>query len=449
MADTVFGINKLSVNTQGDKILMNASGSTIYLNQGVSGSDAFAGTGFTLTNKTNRLDANATLEQSAFVTSLTGNNFVFNINGERFEFAKDTTIATIMNTINNSNAGVNINYSSITDKFTMTSKSTGASSGIAISDETGNFLSSIMGTLDSSNYTKGTDASVYIDGEKVTRSSNTFMIDGITYALKENSSDTFKMNITADTNAAFNNIKTFISDYNDIIDMINSKISEERYKDFLPLTDEQKSSLSETEATKWQDKAKSGLLKNDSYLQQIASSLREAMYSTVADLNDNSKTIGLTMSGIGISTSDFTSKGKLTVDEQKLKDALANNLDGVMKLFTQRSDKFYSPDNTDAIRQERTKESGILYKISDILDDSARTTLGGGTLLKIAGYKGTSTDTENIISKSIDSYSKKLDSLLESLTKEENRYFTQFAAMEKYISQMNQQSAWLSQNLGS
>jgi flagellar hook-associated protein 2 len=439
LADTAFGTDRLSVCVSGNNIIINSDGSAAGLSAGIT-NDALSVTGLTLTNaETNCIDTAATIANNKFATALIGDTFEFTINGKSFSFTGDTTIDTVINTVNSSDAGVKLSYSSITDKFTLTSSVTGVTGGITISDQTGNFMNSVIGTLSDVNYKAGTDASVYIDGVKVTRSSNTFTIDGITYSLKSNTANSININVTDSIDTALENIKGFVKDYNDLLDLINKEINETRNKDYKPLTKAEEDAMSETEVTKWNEKARSGLLKNDTLLSGIASSLRESMYTAVANLNDNSTNLEVTLAGIGIATESYSSKGKLVIDEEKLTLALTNNADAVISLFTQKSDKIYLPANTDGIKAERYNESGIMYRISDILENSVGTLLATGSLLTVAGYEGTSTEANNIISRSMGNYKDKLTDLEELLDNQETRYYAQFTAMEQAISKMNQQ----------
>lgn len=443
LLNDAFGTDRLSVSVLANEITINSDG----VDASLTSDNAFVVPGLGLINDhTSRIDMQKSIEQINFATPLTGDNFVFYINGVKFEFQKQDTIASVISKINSSDAGVKLSYSSITDKFTLTSTSTGSASSITISDETGNFLSSVIGPLTDENYTAGTDASVYINGTKVTRSSNSFTIDGITYSLKAETAETINMNITSDTEKVLANIKDFVKDYNEVLEAINTKLSEARYREFAPLTDEQKKEMSETEVKLWEEKAKSGLLRNDDILQRLVRSLRSAFYMPVKNLDDNTQNLGLNITDVGITTDNYFSgktKGGLVIDEQKLIQAIEKDAQSVIDLFTQASDKIYLPDAPVEHKEERYNESGLMHRLSDILNDYVGKTLGNGILLKKAGYPGSSTEFENTVTKRIKSYEQRLDRLLDSLKREENRYFSQFTAMEKYLAMMNQQAAWL------
>ncbi|MFB0920109.1 MAG: flagellar filament capping protein FliD [Oscillospiraceae bacterium] len=80
------------------------------------------------------------------LSGIQGDAYSFTINGTSFTFSSADTVSGMMNKINTSDAGVKISYSSMNDKFTMQTASTGAQYGIAMSQQTGNLLSAIFGS---------------------------------------------------------------------------------------------------------------------------------------------------------------------------------------------------------------------------------------------------------------------------------------------------------------
>src|SRR3712207_2328499 len=111
------------------------------------------------------------------------------------------------------------------------------------------------------------------------------------------------------------------------------------------------------EIKEWEKKAKQGIIKNDSNVQQMLSQMRQAFYGGYT--NDPSKsdheTFGISLSEIGITTARETSKrGQLVIDENKLTKALEEKSDKVYELFTK------SGSN------KETK--GILNRLTDIVD---------------------------------------------------------------------------------
>ncbi len=75
-----------------------------------------------------------------------GDRYSFTINGEEFTFDGEDSISTLINTINRSDAGVRISYSTLSDTFSMETTSTGAKFGIDLSQQEGDLLGHIFGS---------------------------------------------------------------------------------------------------------------------------------------------------------------------------------------------------------------------------------------------------------------------------------------------------------------
>lgn len=58
-------------------------------------------------------------------------------------------------------------------------------------------------------------------------------------------------------------MKTFVDDYNKIMDKIYDLVTEKKDSDYPPLTEAQKEEMSEDEIKDWEKKAKQGILRND------------------------------------------------------------------------------------------------------------------------------------------------------------------------------------------
>lgn len=406
---------------------------------------------------TNRLDINQSLESlsTKFASDLSFDSegkLKFTINSAEFSFDKSTSLANMMNTINgNADAKVNIKYDETSDKFIITAKQLGAGENITIdaASQGGSFFgaagASGIGTGDAAT-SDGLDAAVKIDDQTIKRSSNTFTVNGLTYNLLKAHTDpnTQKENVSLslDTDSIYKNIKGFVDKYNEIINTINSKLVEKYDRDYQPLTEDQKTDMEADDIKKWEDKAKTGLLRNDPLLQDITYGMRRALSDSISGISGS-------LSSIGITTGDYSDKGKLTIDETKLKAAISNNPEAISELFTKQSDIQYSGTLTSEQRSKRYSEEGLANRISDILEDNIRTIKGKGKLLEKAGIQGDITEFKSTIYDEITNYDKGIKSLLEKLSDKEDKYYAKFAAMEKAISKMNAQSNWLASQLGS
>ena len=122
----------------------------------------------------------------------------------------------------------------------------------------------------------GRDATIVIDGVTVQRSTNNFTIDGITYNLTrdfeavEGEVEAITLAMTQDVDQAFENIKTFVEAYNKVIETINEALSQERFRDYPPLTDEQKEAMTDKEIELWEEKARSASSKGILYSKTLS-----------------------------------------------------------------------------------------------------------------------------------------------------------------------------------
>jgi len=396
----------------------------------------------------------STLEELGYVQA--GSTVKFQINGVEFSFSSTATMRQVMNQVStNDKAGVNFFYSSIEKRFIIQTKATGSSTrNLTLDDVEGTFLQYLGLTEENIIPDSGTDAKVYFQkvgsNESILWSSptNTFTIDGVTYTLKNTTPEgmaPITITVAQDVDRAYNAIKNFVDKYNELIDKINGKLNEERFRDYLPLTDAQKKEMSEKEIELWEQKAKSGLLRGDSILQNIVYSMRRALSDAVAG-------VGISLSSIGITTGSYSERGKLHIDEAKLKEALRNNPEQVMQLFIKKSSIDYSPNLDSTSRTQRYNESGLMYRIYDVLMDNIRTTRDQygrkGVLLEKAGVVGDITEFQNMMDAELKRLDKRIDAVVEAMIRQENKYWAQFTALEKAIQKMNAQSMWLMQQMG-
>ena len=398
-----------------------------------------------------RINTNNTLESlSALGLTLDADDKVsFEINGESFEFTKDTTIKQMMSTINSSKAGVTMRYDTVNDGFTLTSKEAGGSQSINIANQTGNLFggSSVIGINNGSWY--GANAEIVVDGQLLTSDTNSFELDGVTYTLHKDftAGQSATVNVTNDDEAVIQNIKDFVEAYNDMIDDIYDMMTEKREYDYEPLTDAQREEMDDDSIKNWQAMAKKGMLFSDDTLRAILGKMRSAMMSPVE--GENAGDPKLFLSNIGIETGDWRDHGKLNINETDLRKALVERRDEVIQLFSQKSDVRYSRDLTSDEGKERFGESGLANRLSDVIKNyttGLRDKYGNkGFLLEKAGWEGDGTDKDNYMHTLIEDMDTRIEATEAYLKKRENYYWKQFSALEKAMQKMNMQSTWITQ----
>ncbi|TDB51877.1 flagellar filament capping protein FliD [Bacillus sp. CBEL-1] len=342
-----------------------------------------------------------------------------------FEFDGTKSLNDVISTINNSKVGISAFYDSGTDKIMFTRKDTGklTSSTDAAGPQMkleGDFLTQTL-KLDQTNEQSGTDATFEINGLQTTRKSNTFTVSGVNFTLQDNFTAPVRVNVSNNTDKAVESIKNFVTKYNELIATLNGKITEERYRDYGPLTDAQRESLTDKQAEQWEEKAKSGLLKNDSILSSGLNQMRSNWYSAVSGLTGEFKQL----TDIGITTStNYMDRGKLVINETKLKEALEKDPQSVMDLFSKNG--------------ETTSEKGIVRRLRESVAD---------TVSKIEQRAGRSTwtNTQFVLGRNLRDMDDQISRFESRLVQVEDRYWRQFTAMEKAIQNSNAQSMQLSQ----
>ncbi len=351
-------------------------------------------------------------------------------------FNATDSLNTILKDITNSNAGVRASYDTQTGKVVMEKKYTGdlnkdeydsdgklLTRNAEIDFGSDNAFFTGFLNLKNENESGGQNAKITYNGVlDVETSKNSYSLGGVTFNFVEETKGPVRISVDNDVDAAYNKIKEFVDKYNEIIEDVNGRLDEKVYRDYPPLTDDQKKEMSEDEIKLWEEKAKSGMLKGDSVLQNSLFSMRNAWYSNVATGGEYTQ-----LAQIGITTSnDYLENGKLVIDETQLKNALRENPDGVYKLFSNSAEG---------------ESQGILQRLEKTIDSTM------DNIYKKAG-KSTYTNDQFTIGKRLDDVQKRIDDFQDYLTQTEDRYWRQFSAMEQAISQMNQQSAYLTSSFG-
>ncbi|QHJ69581.1 flagellar filament capping protein FliD [Planococcus halotolerans] len=228
--------------------------------------------------------------------------------------------------------------------------------------------------------------------------------------------------VQADATKTFDKIKEFVDKYNEAIGDIEKQLVEKRYPNFQPLSTEQKKDMSENEIELWEEKARSGLLRNDPVLRGAMQELRRSFMDPVAGVPNGNLNL---MSQIGINTGNYTEGGKLFIDEDKLKAALTEQPDEVMALFTNR------------VGDQNVGVGGRVY---ETLNNVVK------RLSDKAGSPSSLVDNSQM-TKYLKQMDQDISKWQDKLSRIEDRYWKQFTAMEKALSQMNSQSAWMQQNM--
>ncbi|GAM11989.1 flagellar filament capping protein FliD [Mesobacillus selenatarsenatis] len=351
---------------------------------------------------------------------------------EKFLISGSDTLNQVMNKVNSSNVGVTMFFDSYSGNVSLTRSETGnfSKGNLDNSDTadqikaTGFFATDLLKLSSAATY--GSNAMFNINGMNTSRSSNAFEMNGVTFTLKQTFTDpavSASLSISNDTNKVFDNIKAFVEKYNELIDKIQKKSSEEYYRSYKPLTDEQRETLSEKQQEQWEEKAKSGLLKRDPILTGVLGGMRSNFYAPVR--NAAVDPLMNQLASIGIkTTANYLEGGKLEINEAALKKAIENNPESVENLFRGTG--------------TTSDEQGIVHRLYDTVN-------GAMDKLKARAGNTFSTTKQFTLGRQLDNVDSQINRFESRLTQVEDRYWRQFTAMEKAIQKANSQSAYLMQ----
>ncbi len=363
-----------------------------------------------IASDTDFADPNATVGSGTLTIGFEGgSNFAITVG------ATDT-IAEIRDAINNASDNVGITASLITvdagmgdgstvTKFVFTSDTTGASSQIDISvddddltDTDGSGLSQFFydGTnpLDAGNQFSQVDAAqdarISVDGFTAFSSTNEFsnVINDVTITLLDEADDILNppsaaLVIDEDKTQVKAAVETFVATYNELITVFNT------------LTDYD--SVSGT----------SGLLSGDSVVSSLESSIRRVISDTVDGANEGFDALTF----IGISTN---SNGSIALDDTTLTDIISNNFQDLATLFS--------------------SDDGVATQLDELLTGFLQS---GGTF----------DNRDERLQASLDDIQDQRDDLDLRVSIIEERFRSQFAALDILVAQLNSTGDFLLQQL--
>ena len=351
----------------------------------------------------------------------TANNKVFTVD------AHTETLNGVLARISADKAlGLTVFYEHSSDRVSISTTRTGDNNaaGHEIGVGTTGFLAEVL-RLGTAAEQGGTSARATLNGLEVTRPTNDFTLNNVHFSLK--ATGNAALSVRGDTASVLQQIKGFVNAYNGVLDLLNGKLREERFRDYPPLLDNDpvREHMTDKQVDQWEQKARSGLLRHDSILSGIVSRLRADVFTPVAGLSASLNHL----THIGITPGSFADQGRLVIDEARLRQAIDQDPDGVARIFNQ----------SGATNEER----GIGHRLYGYLDASVK---------QLTTRAGSSTQTSSYdpswIGRKIGGLDERIQRAEERLQHLEDRYWKQFTALEQAISRMNTQSAWLAQQFG-
>lgn len=277
----------------------------------------------------------------------------------------------------------------------------------------------------------GCDSEIKLNGITYTSSLNTYSINGLSITAMQatGDGDTNAITVTTatDTQAIYDKIKSFLTQYNSLINEMTSLYNADTAKGYEPLTDDEKSAMSDSEVEKWEEKIKSSLLRRDDSLESVMNLMTNAMSQPVTI--DGKKYY---LSSFGIKTLGFLNapenqQNAYHIDGDEDDTATSGNEDKLMAMINS------DPDTVVSFMQQLTTN---LY-------DAIGTKMKSSTLSSI--YK---VYNDKEMASEYSDYTTTIKKWEQKLRDQEDAYYKKFSAMETALSKLQSQTSSLSNLFG-
>lgn len=276
----------------------------------------------------------------------------------------------------------------------------------------------------------GKDSMIILNGAEFTSNTNNYSINGLTIQVTAKTKDDEKVTITTDTDvdAIYKSIKDMFTEYNKLIKSMDEAYNADSSKGYEPLTDDEKSAMTDDEVEKWETKIKDSLLRKDDTLNSIINTMKNDM---AASIKINGKSYALSSFGIatqGYFASGENEKGVYHIDgdsedsvtsgnDDKLRAAIASDPETVVSFFSQLFTKVY----TDLGNKMATSSISSAYTVYN----------------------------DKQMNKQYSEYTTKISDAENKITTWEDYYYSKFSAMESALSKLNSQTSSMSSLFGS
>lgn len=335
------------------------------------------------------------------------------------------TIESLVKKINDASGGeVKASFSQMTGELTIESSKTGKNSSLQIVEsEIGTDGKEILKQSDALNFLKmnnipGENSEIKVttsDGKIIPLSeeTNSFTIDGVKYNVHSTGSS--EITSKQDVQPVVDNMKAFVEDYNKLMDKMYDLVTQKTNKDYPPLTEAQKKDMSEDEIKRWEEKAKKGLLKNDSEMRRFMDDMQKSIFGeNIQTLNE----MGVT------SHPDYNKRGQIALDVDKFTKALETNADKVYEVFAKDS-------------------SSVMERMKNTIKDYA----GGSSSVfaKKAGIEKTSSVAKNFYSEQLKRQADTIKTLQRKMGDKESALYKKFGTLEASMNKLNSQMSYFMQ----
>lgn len=348
------------------------------------------------------------------------------VNGTEIVVDRTTTMDSLASAM--AKTGINASYDTNQGRFYLSSKNTGVENAFTVEADDAtlaalglNLTDGEAGKIDAS------DASLVYNGVEYTQATNSFNINGLTMDVSSVGGEQ-AFSVDTDVDGIYDKVKSFVKEYNTLITGMNKLYDASSSRGYEPLTSDEKDAMTDEDIKNWENKIKGSLLRRDSTISTLLTSMRTTLNKSVEVTNSDGTTSRYALSSFGIVTSDYTEKGQLHIQgnaddsdfaglDDKLKAAISDNPEALMKTLTTLGDEIYKNFQSSMKRVVGVRSSLTFYNDLEMDDD-------------------------------IKSYKEDVTSLQKKLQDEQDKYYKQFSSMETALTKLQSQQTYISQLFG-
>lgn len=275
---------------------------------------------------------------------------------------------------------------------------------------------------------KAADTEIVYNGATLTSNNTSIEVAGVTLNLLGTTAAGESVNVTVsnDTSAVYDTIKEFITEYNSILKTMNTYYDAASASSYEVLTDEQKEAMSDDEVDKWNTKIKDSLLRRDSTLSSLISVMKTDMMGSYKA--SNGKTYSLANLGISTSSKNYNEGGLLHIRGDEDDDEFADSTNTLMKMLE---------EDPDTVKE-------VLSGLASNLYDSLNKKMSTSTMSSALTFYN-----DKEMASQLSDYKKEISNWESKLSDMEEKYYSQFSAMETALAKLQSQQNTLSSYLGS
>lgn len=290
-----------------------------------------------------------------------------------------------------------------------------------MTDDTGAYKTAGATKVDAS------DAVIKLNGVEFKNATNAFTINGLTInataVTGDGDENAVQVTTTVDTQAIYDKIKDFLTEYNNVINELCKVYNAESAKDYEPLTDEEKEAMSDDQIEKWETKIKDSLLRRDDTVNSIMSAMVNSMAQTF-EINGEK----VSLSTFGISTLGFLNAPKnehyaFHIDGDEDDENTSGKKDKLMAAIEEDPDK---------VMEFMSKLTGKLYSS---IDEKMKST-------ELSSAYKVYNDKE--MDKELARYAQTISKWEEKVKDKEDYYYKKFSQMEVALSKLQNQTSSIS-----